>query len=258
MKNMQKQEPLISVIVPTLNEEVYLSQLLLSIKNQTYSNVEVVISDDGSMDNTRAIAKEYGARVVVNPKIGEFKSRNVGAFHSKGEILVFTSADAIFPKDVLEKTVQEFMKDRNLVSIQRALIPYDGPLWAVIEYRFFYVLQKLRDMFLKHPTGSSTFTAVRKKCFFKAGGYQDRMSDDGLLIKRLTKIGKAKIFLDRFVPISARRMRKQGFIRFHNHFIHLLLGIFFPYSFLEGFSFYRNLLKARQVKHERSKGGDVI
>jgi glycosyltransferase involved in cell wall biosynthesis len=259
MEKPTQSKPLLSVIVPTLNEEAYIEKLLLSLKRQTYTNFEVVLSDDGSTDNTIEIAEKYGAVVVTNPKIGEFKSRNVGAFHSKGEILVFTSADAILPKDVLEKTLTEFVKNKNIVSVQRALFPYDGPLWSRIEYMFVYFILKLREIFFGISTGSSTFTAVRKKSFVKVGGYQDQMSDDGLLVKeRLARVGKSILLLDRFVPISARRIRKLGFIGFNNHFIHLFMGIILPYNVLMRLGFYNNLIRVRQMRHERSKHSENV
>lgn len=253
MKDQTASKPLVSVIVPTFNEEAYIGKLLLSLKNQTYQNFEVLLSDDGSTDNTLNIAEKYGAIVITNPKIGEFKSRNVGAFHSKGEILVFTSADAILPNDILEKTLKEFEKDKKLVSVQRALFPYDGPLWSKIEYVLFYFVIKLREKLFCISTGSSTFTAVRKDMFIKVGGYQDKMSDDGTLVRRrLSRLGKTILLLDKFVLISARRIRKLGFIGFNNHFIYFM-GIFLPYGRLTKLDFYNNLLYNRQMRHERSK-----
>lgn len=51
--------PLVSIIVPVFNVEEYLERCLISIKNQTYSNIEVLIVNDGSTDNSKAIAEKY-------------------------------------------------------------------------------------------------------------------------------------------------------------------------------------------------------
>ena len=102
---------MISIIIPTFNEEKYLPKLLNCIKKQTYKNYEVIIADANSKDKTKAIAKKYGCKTVKGglPAVG----RNNGAKIAKDGILLFLDADVQFDKNFLENAVKE-MKTRNL------------------------------------------------------------------------------------------------------------------------------------------------
>ncbi|HWQ99863.1 MAG TPA: glycosyltransferase [Candidatus Methylomirabilis sp.] len=87
--------PRLSIIIPTKNEEVHLPRLLASIKEQTFTDYEVIVADAHSNDGTRRIAEEWGARVVEGGMPGE--GRNEGALHAQGELLLFLDADVVLP-----------------------------------------------------------------------------------------------------------------------------------------------------------------
>ena len=231
--------------------------MIESLRNQTFEDFEVIVCDDKSDDKTVQIAEEYGARIILNDRVGEFESRNIGAENAKGTIIVFTSADAILPKDALIKTWNEFSRDEELVALFRPLFPYDGPFWSKLEYVFFYfIVKRLRAKFLNLVTGSSTFTAVRKLHFLKLGGYEDTMSADGPLGRDLSKFGTVKISFDMVIPISTRRIAKMGFFGFNKHFKHTIMVLFFP--FIEKSNFYQSILDNTHKRHDRSKGGAVM
>src|SRR5687767_6578001 len=100
---------MLSIIIPTYNEEEYLPFLLRSIQAQSYKDYEVIIADASSTDKTRAIAAEFGARVVQGGLPGA--GRNRGAEAAKGENLLFLDADVILPDPwFLQMTVGEFEK----------------------------------------------------------------------------------------------------------------------------------------------------
>ena len=124
----------VSIIVPTLNEENCIENLLNSLQKQTYKGFETIVVDGGSKDNTINIAKKYGARVIVKEKCGEFESRNLGAEIARGNILINTCADVIFPNDLIERVVRYFSIDKDLVALSGPGIPHNHPpLWAKIE-----------------------------------------------------------------------------------------------------------------------------
>jgi glycosyltransferase involved in cell wall biosynthesis len=79
----------ISIIVPTLNEEKNIELLLFSIQEQTVPYFDLIVVDGGSRDKTISIAKNYGAKIVVEKGLMEFPSRNLGAKVANGEILLF-------------------------------------------------------------------------------------------------------------------------------------------------------------------------
>ena len=98
---------MISIIIPTLNEESYLPLLLRSIQLQTYKgDYEIIVGDAKSTDKSRTIAQKFGCLVVDggNPAQG----RNAGAKVAKGDILVFLDADVQLPRNFLDNAISEF------------------------------------------------------------------------------------------------------------------------------------------------------
>jgi GT2 family glycosyltransferase len=86
---------LVSVVIPTYNREHILGRAIESALGQTYGNVQVVVADDGSRDNTRVVAESYGARVtyVHQPNAGVSAARNLGLRHARGEFVAFLDSD---------------------------------------------------------------------------------------------------------------------------------------------------------------------
>lgn len=99
--------PLISLIVPMFNVEKYVSRCIACIKNQTYCNLEVILVDDGSTDNTYEICKREieeveSIRLIHTENHGVSAARNIGIGHAKGEYVAFADADDYFFEDYIE------------------------------------------------------------------------------------------------------------------------------------------------------------
>jgi 1,2-diacylglycerol 3-alpha-glucosyltransferase len=99
------EKPLVSIIIPALNEEKYIEKTLKSVRRQTYPKIEVIVVDNGSTDRTGEIAKKYANKVIVEEKRGIGIARNRGAKEAKGDILLFLDADTEIEKDCVEKIV---------------------------------------------------------------------------------------------------------------------------------------------------------
>jgi len=93
--------PFVTVIIPALNVERFLSQCLLAVKNNDYANVEIIVVDNGSVDQTQAIAVQNGARLFVRPDLNISGLRNFGASEARGSILAFLDSDCIAAHDWL-------------------------------------------------------------------------------------------------------------------------------------------------------------
>ena len=241
-------KPQISVIMPTLNEEENIRFLLESLDKQTNGRSEIVVVDGGSTDNTVPIAEDYCAKVIVERGLHEFPSRNVGAKVASGEILLFTSADIIFPRDLLERISENF-QDQELVAITGPDIPSASSL-ARIEYgvyNFFRLLFSTLPGPSKRFSASTNFLAVRKIYFDKTGGFLSDINGDGLMGRKLSEMGKVKFSVDMKVFISPRRFLEMGFSRFNFHYLYVLEN-FFP--FLSETSFIKNL-KNQSVDNHR-------
>ncbi|MCT9929886.1 glycosyltransferase family 2 protein [Planotetraspora sp. A-T 1434] len=99
--------PLVSVIVPVHNAEKTLRACLRSALGQTYPRIEVVVVDDASTDDSRAIAGELPCALVAQPyNMGVSAARNAGAAASSGEILFFLDSDVGLAPDAVENAVR--------------------------------------------------------------------------------------------------------------------------------------------------------
>lgn len=109
--------PLVSIIVPMFNAELFVREALDSILNQTYRNIEIIVVDDGSTDNSRRIVISYGPKVkyLYQENSGTCsKPRNLGIKHSNGEFLTFFDADDIMLPHKIEAQVDFFEKHSDM------------------------------------------------------------------------------------------------------------------------------------------------
>ncbi|MDH5771071.1 MAG: glycosyltransferase [Candidatus Bathyarchaeota archaeon] len=240
---------MISIIVPTLNEEESLRFLLESLRRQTWSNFEILVVDGGSKDKTIDIAKQYNAETIVLNGGAEFHSRNVGAGLAKGEILLFTCADIIMPKDLIEKVYEKFERNYRIIAVSGPNIPHDTHIIGKVEYGLYnalrYISSKLPRPF-KRFSSSTNFLVVRKNFFEKVGGFDPMdINADGLLGRNLSELGEVEFCLNMYVFISARRMNKMGFLNFNRHYFYVLENFFPPLS------------ETRMMKSLKQKSGKI-
>ena len=92
------EKPLISVVVPVYNVAKYLKKSIESIVNQTYTNLEIILVDDGSKDESGEICEDYSlkdSRIIVihKPNGGLSDARNAGIKQAKGEYITFVDSD---------------------------------------------------------------------------------------------------------------------------------------------------------------------
>lgn len=113
---------LISVIVPVYNVQDYLPQCLDSISNQTYGNIEVIIVNDGSTDESGAIAKAYCDKddrftYIAQKNQGLSAARNTGIDNAKGEYLAFVDSDDWLGEDYLEKLYNAIIMQNSDMAV---------------------------------------------------------------------------------------------------------------------------------------------
>ena len=112
---------MISVIVPVYNVEKYLEECLDSIQNQTYTDIEVILVNDGSTDNSEVICEKYCEQdnrfKLINQKNqGQSGARNVGVEASTGEFIAFVDSDDIIKRNYLEKLMQYMTEEVDIVE----------------------------------------------------------------------------------------------------------------------------------------------
>ena len=97
----------VSVVIPALNEERHLSQLLSDIQRQSLRPDEVIVVDAGSCDSTVRIAEQSPVAVVLHGEPPVAHGRNVGGFSAKGDLIFFLDADIRLPETFFEDFVSE-------------------------------------------------------------------------------------------------------------------------------------------------------
>lgn len=122
---------MISVIVPVYGVEKYLDDCITSIIEQTYKDIEIILVDDGSVDNSGAICDKYAAcddRIIVIHKEngGVGSARNTGLNIAKGEYIAFMDGDDIYPPDALEYLYKAIVQSDCLFAIGREHVFEDG------------------------------------------------------------------------------------------------------------------------------------
>lgn len=116
---------MISIIIPVYNVERYIVKCLESVKNQTYSNFEAIIVNDGSTDKSRDLIKKFvydskdkRFNLIDKPNGGLSDARNHGVKYAKGDFLIFLDSDDYWDKGVLMAIKNEFNKDNNLEIVK--------------------------------------------------------------------------------------------------------------------------------------------
>ena len=133
---------LVSIIMPAYNSEKYISSAIESVLNQTYTNFELIVVNDGSTDNTIDILKKYSDRIICisQRNKGAAFARNNGILAARGEYISFLDSDDIWPNDTL-KLQYEYLRthpDVGLVYGEMELFDQTGTLdknWAITRGR---------------------------------------------------------------------------------------------------------------------------
>lgn len=201
---------MISIIIPTLNEEKYLPLLLASIKDQDFSYYETIIADAGSKDKTIEIAKKYNC--IIIPGGLPAKGRNEGAKVAKGDLLFFVDADSILPPEFFKKALEEF-NAKSLDFAAFGLLPIEGRRINKIAFNMFYnwyiyALEKA----LPH---AAMGILAKRDLFLKLNGYDETitLAEDHDLGRRAKKIASFGIIRSVKVYFSDRRFRKDGWVK---------------------------------------------
>jgi glycosyltransferase involved in cell wall biosynthesis len=114
---MSNDIPLVSIITPSFNQGEFIEETILSVLNQDYENIEYIIIDGGSTDNTLEILERYSNKIdywISEPDKGQSEAINKGFSIAKGEILNWLCSDDKLEKHAISKVVQVFKKNRDI------------------------------------------------------------------------------------------------------------------------------------------------
>jgi glycosyltransferase involved in cell wall biosynthesis len=226
---------MLSIIIPTLDEEKHLPLLLESIKKQDFSDYEIIVADAGSKDKTLEIAKSYGCKITGGGLPA--RGRNRGAKAARGDLLLFLDADVVFPKKIFSKVLKEFSQ-RKLDIATFCLLPSKNDKMSKFFFTFFYNLPITSlEKVLPH---AAMGILIKKALFKKLSGFDEKikLAEDHDLARRAGKLGKYGILKSTKLFISDRRFKKDGWLKTGS-----------KYLFCEGYTIFIGPVKSDIFKY---------
>lgn len=213
-----------SIVIPALNEELWIGPTLTAVLAQTYKNYEVIVVDNNCTDNTRAVVQAF---IEQNPHImlvdcttpGLLHARNCGLHAATGDVIVQLDADNIPDEHWLQNAAHHFQED-DVVALGGPYEYYDAnPLfhygslvvqWLTLPIANWYVQKRGFGAFL---IGGNAF--IKKWVLDDMSGYDPDhtfCSEDLVTAREVAKRGKVKFCFDLQVKSSARRHKELGYI----------------------------------------------
>jgi rSAM/selenodomain-associated transferase 2 len=197
------QRPYLSVIIPTLNEEKHIAAVIQSVRS---AKCEIIVTDGGSVDRTRAIARDQGGMVITGVR-GRAEQQNAGAAVADGKVLLFLHADTLLPDDYGDQVFDTLMAHRTVAGAFQFRTDYDH--WGM---RLIEKIVHLRSTLLQMPYGDQALF-LPKNTFENAGGFPSvPIAEDLYLVRRLSKLGRIALAPGAAV-VSGRRWRDIGIWR---------------------------------------------
>jgi glycosyltransferase involved in cell wall biosynthesis len=199
---------MITIVIPTKNEETALPRLLESIRRQTLQPAEIIVADAGSTDRTRDVAASYGARVVDGGLPGP--GRNRGAEAANTDLLLFLDADVeLRDPEFLERSVGEMLERRLDLATCDVFPLSDAWLDHVLHKAYNVYARAWGDVF-PHAPGFCLF--ARRDLHRRIGGFDEAVlfCEDHDYAHRAAKLGSFGFLGSCKIPVSIRRLDRDG------------------------------------------------
>ncbi|NER30019.1 MAG: glycosyltransferase family 2 protein [Symploca sp. SIO1C4] len=194
----------ISIIIPVLNEASKIAETLANAYNA--SNVEVIVVDGGSQDQTIEIALSFGAQVLSSPA-GRANQMNTGALAASGEILLFLHGDTRLPTN-FDTLIRQAIASPDTIAgaFELRIDSHMGGL------RLIEKIVNARSHWFSMPYGDQAIF-LQKSVFQEIGGFPNLpIMEDFELMRRLRGLGKIAI-VSATVLTSGRRWQKLGVVK---------------------------------------------
>ncbi len=205
---------MLSVIIPTYNEEEFIGRLLTALRPQLGEGDEIVIVDSHSSDRTAEIAARHGARIILEPKNGNGLARTAGAAAARNGIVVFVDADCLPAQDFIPRIKNHFKSPKIVAVGGLDLYESDSGLSRLVYDTFsrtvFYTAMLTHRLTGRYWLASNN-SAYRKDVFLAAGGYRSVICEDTDLTRRLAPSPHVVYDSALAVSLSDRRFKKDGF-----------------------------------------------
>lgn len=175
-----KRMPAVSVVIPAYNSAAFLRQAIDSVLDQTYSDLEIIVIDDGSSDDTEAVARSFGDRVSCfrQQNRGVSAARNHGIKLARGQYLAFLDADDLWAPQKLAEQIPLFDQDAEigLVYSDWGVVSEDGESQASFHSSRPAASGYVFDELVRTGFILTSGTVVRRSCLADVGYFDETLS----------------------------------------------------------------------------------
>lgn len=178
------EKPTISVIIPTYNRAHLIARAIKSVLSQSYQDIELIIIDDGSFDNTEMIIKQFQESdkrikyIIHDKNKGGSAARNTGIKAANGEYIAFLDSDDEWLLEKLERQMRIFESSSPETGIVYTGIIYIDEMNE--DNNLKYTIPKKRgsiyeDLLVNNWVGTTSTIMIRKECFEKSGLFDESL-----------------------------------------------------------------------------------
>jgi len=178
--------PLVSVVIPVYNVEDYIVEALSSVTAQSYQNLEILIVDDESPDNSISLVQQQfddpRIKIIRQKNRGLAGARNTGIRHASGTFIAFLDSDDSWTKDKIEKHIQIMLEQPNYgVSFSSSLfIDEQSQSLNKIQAPYKKSDYQAADIFCRNPVGNGSAPVIRKGILEQICFFDDNKQEDGI------------------------------------------------------------------------------
>lgn len=192
--------PKVSIVTPNYNFGKFIGQTIESIMNQNYENIQHIIVDDGSTDNSVEIIKQYiyknpnKIKLIQQPNKGQTTAINVGLRVADGDIVGWINSDDLYCDNVIESIVEEFLEDQktDIIFGDLSMINNDGEVIKIVKQ---LPMDEMVGIFFGFGKLVASNTLFWRSSMFKKVGFLNEKflyNMDGEFFSRLFIAGKSK------------------------------------------------------------------
>ena len=200
----------VTVVIPCLNDAALLSRCLDSLARQSRSPLQVIVVDNGSTDDSAAVARAAGAQVITEPLRGIAAAAAAGYDAAAGEVIARCDADCILPPDWIEKIQAAFAADPGLAALSGPgrFLGLPRPAARLVELLYLGSYYAAMGAALGHRPLFASNLALRRTAWERFGGEVHRTDaeqhDDVCLSFHLGQQARCRYRKDLAVQMSPR------------------------------------------------------
>jgi glycosyltransferase involved in cell wall biosynthesis len=214
VKPVQGPLPKVSVVVPAKNEGKNVEACLRGLQQQTYSNLEIILVNDRSTDDTGAVMERYASmfpnwhyieiKELPDGWLGKNHALHKGGIKATGDYIVFTDGDVIYHPSTIEKTIQSVLTHKLDHLVLSATLKGDGPMLIAMQALFtlgMVGMLKLHKLGTSpnYYIGAGVYNLVKTSIYRSLGGHESirlEVIDDLMLGKIMVQAGAKPGFMD--------------------------------------------------------------